>query len=99
MQQGGREGAQQSGTSVNFTSEQRTRIRQTVIQGGNAPRVSNVNFSLRVGTVVPQTVRVIEVPEVLVEIHPAWRGHLYFIVGDQIIIVDRNHHIVAVVNV
>jgi hypothetical protein len=98
MQQGGREGGQ-SGSSVNFTSEQRTRIRQTVIQGGNAPRVSNVNFSLRVGTVVPQTVRVVEVPTVLVEVHPAWRGHYYFVVGDQIIIVDRNHHIIAVVDV
>ena len=99
-QPGGREGAQQGGGgSVSFTAEQRTKIRQTVLQGGNAPRVNNVNFSLRVGTVVPQTVRVITVPEVLVEVHPQWRGYFYFIVGDQIIIVDRNHHIVAVFTV
>jgi len=36
---------------------------------------------------------------VLVEVHPQWRGFFYFIVGDQIIIVDHNHHIVAVVTV
>jgi Protein of unknown function (DUF1236) len=99
-QPGGREGAQQGGGgSVSFTTEQRTKIRQTVLQGGSAPRVNNVNFSLRVGIVVPQTVRVIAVPEVLVEIHPQWRGFFYFIVGDEIIIVDRNHHIVAVFTV
>jgi hypothetical protein len=89
----GREG----GGSVSLTSEQRTKIRQTVLSSG--PRVSNVNFSLSVGTVVPTSVRVVAVPEVLVEIHPEWRGFLYFIVGDQIIIVDRNHRIVAVIEV
>ena len=99
QREGGREGAQQGGGSVSFTAEQRTKIRQTVLQGGNAPRVNNVNFSLAVGTVVPQTVRVITVPEVIVEVHPQWRGFFYFIVGDEIIIVDRNHHIVAVFTV
>src|SRR5262249_12287232 len=69
-----------AGGNVTFTAEQRTRIRETVIQSNNAPRVSNVNFSLSVGTVVPQTVRVVEVPVVLVEVHPQWRGFFYFIV-------------------
>jgi hypothetical protein len=44
-------------------------------------------------------VRVVEVSPVLVEIHPEWRGHLYFVVGDEIIIVDRNHRIIAVISV
>jgi hypothetical protein len=42
------------------------------------PRVSNVNFSISVGTSVPETVRVVEVSPVLIEIHPEWRGHMYF---------------------
>jgi uncharacterized protein DUF1236 len=69
-----------------------------VLKGGNAPRVNNVNFSLNVGTVVPRTsVRLVTVPTTLVEIHPAWRGYLYFIVGERIIIVEPNSHkIVAV---
>jgi hypothetical protein len=87
------------GSTVNLTTEQRTKIRETVLVGGNAPRVSNVNFSIRVGTVVPSSVRVVEVAPVLVEIHPEWRGYFYFVVGDEIIIVDRNHHIVAVLAV
>src|SRR5215510_738186 len=87
------------GSSVNLTTEQRTKIRQTVLAGGNAPRVNNVNFSLSVGTVVPTSVRVVEVAPVLVEIHPEWRGYFYFVVGDEIIIVDRGHRIIAVVAV
>jgi hypothetical protein len=82
---------------VNLTSEQRTKIRQSVLSSG--PRVSDVNFSLSVGTVVPTSVRVVAVPAVLIEIHPEWRGHMYFIVGDQIIIVDRSHRIIAVLAV
>ncbi|TMJ34849.1 MAG: DUF1236 domain-containing protein [Alphaproteobacteria bacterium] len=82
-----------------MTSEQRTRIRETVLAGGNVPRVNNATFSISVGTTVPNTVHVIEVAPILVEIHPEWRGHMYFVVGDEIIIVDRNHRIVAVIAV
>jgi hypothetical protein len=70
-----------------------------VLTGSNVPRVNNVNFALNVGTTVPTRVRVVAVPPPLIEIYPQWRGHMYFVVGDQIIIVDRNHRIVAVINV
>src|SRR5262249_40512800 len=82
-----------------LTTEQKTKVRETVLQSSNAPRVNNVNFQIRVGTVVPTSVRVVEVVPVLIEVHPEWRGFFYFIVNDQIIIVDRNHHIVAVLDV
>jgi hypothetical protein len=85
--------------STTLTTEQRTKIRQTVLTGGNVPRATNVNFSINVGTVVPTTVRVVAVPAVIVEIHPEWRGYMYFVVGDEIIIVDRSHRIVAVLAV
>jgi uncharacterized protein DUF1236 len=91
--------AGQAGGSANLTTEQRTRVRQTVLTGSNVPRVNNVNFTLSVGTTVPTRVRVVAVPPPLIEIYPEWRGHMYFVVGDQIIIVDRNHRIVAVISV
>ncbi|MPZ38327.1 MAG: DUF1236 domain-containing protein [Rhizobiales bacterium] len=98
-----KQGAQQkaggSGGSVKFTTEQRTHIRTTVLQGSNAPRATNVNFSINVGTAVPTSVRIVAVPQVMIDVHPDWRGHMYFVVNDQIIIVDRNHKIVAVINV
>src|SRR5262245_37838185 len=88
-----------AGSSVSLTTEQRTKIRQTVLAGGNVPRTSNVNFSINVGTAVPTSVRVVEVPSVIVDIHPEWRGFWYFVVGDEIIIVDRGHKIVAILAV
>ncbi len=89
------QGAQQQGGGASLTAEQRTKIRQQVLVSG-APRVTNVNFSVSVGTVVPQHVRVVPVPDVIVEVHPQWRGFLYFVVEERIIIVDSNHRIVAI---
>jgi peptidoglycan hydrolase-like protein with peptidoglycan-binding domain len=80
---------------VTLSAEQRTHVRETIFASANVPRVSNVNFAVRVGTVVPTSVRVVEVPEVLIGIHPEWRGHSYFVVNDDIVIVDREHRIVA----
>jgi peptidoglycan hydrolase-like protein with peptidoglycan-binding domain len=85
--------------SVRLTAEQRTKIRQTVLSGKDVPRVDRVNFSLTVGTVVPSHVRVVVVPPALIEIHPEWRGHQYFVAEDEIIIVDHSHKIVATVPV
>ncbi len=88
------EGSQGSKT---LTTEQRTTIRNTVIAKG--PRATNVNFSVSVGTTVPTSVRVVAVPSTLIEIYPEWRGHMYFVVNDEIIIVDSNHRIIAVLPV
>ena len=81
--------------NVTLTSEQRTRIQQTVLAGNNVPRVNTVNFALNVGVAVPTRVRVVEVPPTLIEIYPQWRGHQYFVVHDDIVIVDRSRKIVA----
>jgi peptidoglycan hydrolase-like protein with peptidoglycan-binding domain len=43
------------------------------------------------------TERVVDVPSALIEINPQWRGHQYFVVRDEIVIVDRSRKIVAVV--
>jgi hypothetical protein len=73
-----------------------------VIQSSSAPKVSrsSINFNISVGTVVPRTVKFVAVPATLVEIHPAWRGYRYFIVDDEIIIVEpSSFRIVAVLSV
>jgi hypothetical protein len=99
VQQGEREG-RSSNTTVSFSSEQRTKIRETVFKEKNAPRVSNVNFSINVGTVVPRTVHIVEVPEVIVTVHPEWRGYRYFIVNEEIVVVEPDTlKIVAVIDV
>lgn len=76
-----------SSTSVSLSTEQRTKIRTTVMQQSNAPRVSKVDFQISVGTKVPRTVRHAPLPVTVVEVYPQWRGFLYFIVGDEIVVV------------
>lgn len=89
------------GSHVNLTSKQRTTIRDSVIDARGAPRVSHVDFNVAVGTVVPRDrIHAVPVPDTLVRIDPQWHGYLYFIVEDQVIIVNpRDMRIVAVLDV
>src|SRR5262249_15306518 len=85
--------------SASLSTEQRTKVRETVLKGGNVNRVSSVNFNVSVGTVVPRSVHLVTVPSTIVEIHPAWRGFQYFVVNDEIIIVEPGTlRIVAVIS-
>jgi hypothetical protein len=84
--------------SVNITPEKRTQIHQVFIKERSAPRVDRVEFDLSVGTAVPRSVRFVAVPNTIVAIEPSWRGYDYFMVGDQIVIVDpRSMEIVAII--
>jgi hypothetical protein len=99
---GTREGANvQPSGGVKFSERQRTTIKRTIIDAHSAPRADHVDFNVRVGTVVPRdSIHVISVPETLVRIEPQWRGLLYFVYEDEVVIVDPNDmHIVAVVAV
>jgi hypothetical protein len=96
------QGAKANGgtSSVALSTEQRTKLRQTVIEGRSAPRVDKIDFSITEGTVIPRSVHVVVVPETIVEIHPEWRGYRYFVYNDEIIIVEPDSlRIVAIVEV
>jgi hypothetical protein len=86
------------GDGKSVTPQQRTEIRQVIVKSGKAPRVTNVNFTISVGAVVPRTVQVVVLPPRVVEIYPAWRGYRYFLVGDRIIIVDGAYRIVFIID-
>jgi hypothetical protein len=93
------QGAAGTKASVNLTPEKRTRIHDVIVHERNAPRVSDPNFNVSVGARVPPTVRFVALPQTIVEIEPAWRGFEYFMIGDQILIVDpRSMEIVAIVD-
>jgi hypothetical protein len=82
--------------SAKLSTEQRSTIRTAITQQ-NARPLTNVNFSISVGTRVPRSVHLYRMPLQLVHIYPSWRGYDYFLVGDQIIVVNpRTHQIVAV---
>src|SRR5947207_3482835 len=95
----GSQSSTQASAPVNLTPDQKTQIRTSVLQSSSAPKVSrsSINFNISVGTVVPRSIHFVTVPETLVRIHPAWRGYSYFIVDDEIIIVDaRTLQIIAI---
>lgn len=79
-----------------LSTEQRSTIHTAITQQKARP-LTNVNFSISVGTDVPRSVHFYRVPLELVQIYPSWRGYDYILVGDQIIVVNpRTHRIVAV---
>ena len=88
-----------TGMNVQLNEKQRNEIRTTVINGHGAPRVSHVDFDVTVGTVIPRgKIHVVPVPETLVRIEPEWRGFLYFVYEDEVVIVNpTNMRIVAVI--
>ncbi|MGZ5872926.1 MAG: DUF1236 domain-containing protein [Bradyrhizobium sp.] len=86
----------QAGAGAKLTTEQRTRI-TTVIRGQHVAPVNNVNFAISVGTRVPREIGFHPLPAEIVTIYPEWRGYEFFLVGDQIVVVDpRTFEIVAV---
>lgn len=73
--------------SVNINDQQRTRISQSVARLNVQP-LTNVNFSLSVGTAVPRDVRIQTLPADVVEVVPQYRGYSFFMVRDEIVIVE-----------
>jgi hypothetical protein len=87
----------QAGAGAKLSGEQRTKI-TTVIRNQHVAPVTNVNFSISVGTRVPHDVRFYPLPAEVVTIYPEWRGYEFIQVGDQIVVVDpQTFEIVAVI--
>jgi opacity protein-like surface antigen len=82
-------------TGAKLSTEQRTKIVSVFRQHKVEP--VRVNFSVRVGARLPESVHFYPVPTEVVEVYPEWRGYDYILVGDQILIIDpRSHEIVAI---
>jgi hypothetical protein len=79
-----------SGRSVGSTTlspDQKTRL-HGIITGGDVRRIDDVDFALSVGTRVPDTVEVYEIPDTIVDIVPEYRGFDYIVVRDELLIID-----------
>jgi len=72
---------------VNINDQQRTRVSQSIARLNVQP-LSNVNFQVSVGTVVPRDVRLQPLPTEVVEVVPQYRGYNFFVVRDEIVIVE-----------
>jgi len=95
-------GTERTGSSqrVQLTEEKRTNINQTILRDRNVNRINNVNFSISVGTRVPRSVHLVALPATVIEIVPEYRSYRYFVVDDQICIVEPStYEIVEVIRV
>jgi hypothetical protein len=73
--------------SASLNETQRTRISESIARLNVAP-LNNVNFSLSVGTAVPRDVRFQPLPADIVEVMPQYRGYNFFVVRDEIVIIE-----------
>jgi hypothetical protein len=88
----------QAGAGAKLSTEQRTKITTVIKQQRVAP-VTNVNFSVSVGTRVPRDVSFHPLPAEIVTIYPDWRGYEFILVRDQIVVIDPSSlEIVAVLD-
>jgi hypothetical protein len=93
---GSREG---SNGRVQLSEQQRTNLHESIHKERNVNRVDRVNFSVNVGTRVPRSVRLAVLPAAVISLVPQYRSYRYFVVNDEICIVDPNtYEIVDVVS-
>jgi hypothetical protein len=103
MKAEGREGSRtqttttgQAGAGAKLSTEQRTKITSVIREQRVAP-ADHVNFAISVGTRVPREVGFHPLPAEVVTVYPEWRGYEFFLVRDEIVVVDpRTLEIVAV---
>ncbi|MBR0813125.1 MULTISPECIES: DUF1236 domain-containing protein [Bradyrhizobium] len=90
----------QAGAGAKLSTEQRTQITSVIREQRVAP-VTNVNFSVSIGTRVPREgISLHALPSRVVTIYPEWRAYKYIMVREQIVIIDPDtYEIVAVLDV
>jgi Protein of unknown function (DUF1236) len=82
---------------IGLSSQQRTRLRDMLSSRRDIPRVSNVDTNIRVGAVVPRSMRTARIPREVARMHPGFRGDRVFIYRDEVVVVDPStFRIVAV---
>jgi hypothetical protein len=97
MQGKGAQTGAEGRSSFGLSSDQQTQVREGLIKQRSA-RIGHVDFDVAIGTVVPRTVHFGTLPPRIVRIVPRYRGFKFFIVNDEIVIVDpRTYRIVEVI--
>ncbi len=77
----------QAGAGAKLSTEQRTKI-SSVIKNERVAPVTNINFSVSVGTRIPHDVAFHPLPADVVTIYPEWRGYNFILVRDEIVVID-----------
>jgi len=82
---------------VALNTQQQTTIGETIAHHNVKP-ITNVSFSIAVGTKMPTAVQLRALPSDIATLIPQYRGYSYVVVEEQIVVVDPgSHEIVAIV--
>ncbi|MEJ1161423.1 DUF1236 domain-containing protein [Prosthecomicrobium sp. N25] len=86
--------------SVKLKGEERSRVTATLVERAKPVERSKIKFNINVGTSVPRgEIELHSVPETIVSIVPQYRGYRYFVVEDEIVIVEpSSYRIVEVID-
>jgi hypothetical protein len=88
---------QQTANKLSLNDEQRGRVRSFLSQHRDQKK-AEANFTVSIGSVVPPQAQLAPLPEELSSVIQGYAGSDYTVVGDQLILVDRQtRRIVAIV--
>lgn len=73
------------GERVRVTEQQRTTVRERLIQ--TRVEKTRINVSLNIGTTVPRSVRLRPLPATIIQIAPEYRGYSYVVLEDETIVI------------
>ncbi|MBT9288030.1 DUF1236 domain-containing protein [Prosthecodimorpha staleyi] len=80
-----------SGAKLTFKlrGEEKVKITSTLVERARPVDKTKIKFKINVGTVVPRgSIQLYEVPTTVISLVPEYRGYQYFVVDDEIIIVE-----------
>jgi hypothetical protein len=87
-----------SGGHMQLSEQQHFGVHDTILKQRNVNRVANVDFTVDVGARVPRHIHLAALPASVISIVPAYRNNRYFVVGEEICIVDpTTYEIVEVI--
>lgn len=92
--QGGQGGGRMTGQNVqatgktNLPHDKAAKVAQSLMASGGSRSSQNINVNVSVGARLPTGVVFNPLPMTIVELVPEFRGYDYFVMGDEIVIVD-----------
>lgn len=96
---GSAEGKGSKDSIAQISPEQKTKVK-SVFTKHHAKAVTDIDLKVGVGVVVPRSVRFYPVPEEIIVIAPEYRDYLYFVVGNQVCVVDpETYEIVDIIQI
>jgi hypothetical protein len=84
-----------SGGHMQLSDQQQSSVHDTILKERNVNRVANVDFRVDVGARIPRHVHVAALPASVISIVPDYRNYRYFVVGEEICIVDPTTYEIA----